>query len=194
MRRHPALPPRRAALVLLMVGAGLSSALAHGPTPQKIEADVTIAAPPDAVWAVAGRFGDVAAWNPLVASGKSTGTGTKNGDTRTLTLKNGGILHESLDEYDAAQRSYSYRLDDPDLKALPVSSYSATLTVTPDGTGSKVAWFGRFYRGDTGNEPPEELSDAAGRAAMKAYFETGLAGLKAKVEGNGAGTKAGAVR
>ena len=182
MRRFPIRPPRRAALVVRTIGAGLSAALAHGPTPQKIEADVAIAAPPDAVWAIAGKFGAEADWNPLVASGRSTGDGTKNGDTRTLTLKNGGTLHESLDEYDAAQRSYSYRLDDPDLKALPVSSYSATLTVTPDGTGSKVAWFGRFYRGDTGNEPPEELSDAAGRAAMKAYLETGLAGLKAKVE------------
>lgn len=170
---------------LVLAGAlGVATAaLAHGPTPQKIEATVTIAAAPDKVWAVAGPFAGIAGWNPLVASGTSKGDGTKNGDTRTLTLKNGGVLHESLDEYDGAQRSYSYRLDDPDLKALPVSSYSATLTVTPEGTGSKVAWFGRFYRGDTGNEPPEELSDAAGRAAMKTYFETGLAGLKARVEG-----------
>ncbi|QRE76372.1 SRPBCC family protein [Methylobacterium aquaticum] len=170
---------------LVLAGAlGVATAaLAHGPTPQKIEATVTIAAAPDKVWAVAGPFAGIAGWNPLIASGTSKGDGTKNGDTRTLTLKNGGVLHESLDEYDGAQRSYSYRLDDPDLKALPVSSYSATLTVTPEGTGSKVAWFGRFYRGDTGNEPPEELSDAAGRAAMKTYFETGLAGLKARVEG-----------
>ncbi|TNC14028.1 SRPBCC family protein [Methylobacterium terricola] len=160
-----------------------TTVLAHGPTPQKIEATVTLAAPPDKVWAVAGHFADIAGWHPLVARGTGKGDGTRNGDTRTLTLRNGGVLHESLDEYDAARRSYSYRLDDPDLKALPVSSYSATLTVTPEGTGSKVAWFGRFYRGDTGNEPPEDLSDEAGRAAMKAYIEAGLAGLRAKVEG-----------
>jgi mxaD protein len=175
--------PVAATLGVAMTVGVATVALAHGPTPQKIEATVTIAAPPDKVWAIAGKFAGIAGWNPLVASGTSKGDGTKNGDTRTLTLKNGGVLHESLDEYDAARRSYSYRLDDPDLKALPVSSYSATLTVTPEGAGSKVAWFGRFYRGDTGNEPPEELSDEAGRTAMKAYFEAGLGGLKAKVEG-----------
>ncbi len=120
---------------------------------------------------------------PLVASGTSKGDGTKNGDTRTLTLKNGGVLHESLDEYDAARRSYSYRLDDPDLKALPVSSYSATLTVTRRGRAARCRGSGASTARDTGNEPPEELSDAAGRATMKAYLEAGLAGLKAKVEG-----------
>ena len=86
----------------------------------------------------------------------------------------------------ASGRSYSYRLSDPDLKALPVSSYSATLTVSAEGDGSKVEWLGRFYRGDTGNEPPEDLSDAAGRSAMNRYFADGLRGLKAKVEGKAA--------
>jgi mxaD protein len=66
---------------------------------------------------------------------------------------------------------------------LPVSSYSATLTVTPEGDGAKVEWMGRFYRGDTGNEPPENLNDAAGKAAVSRYFAEGLRGLKAKLEG-----------
>ncbi len=46
---------------------------------------------------------------------------------------------------EGAGADYSYRMSDPDLTALPVSSYSATLTVTPDGDGSKVEWMGRFY-------------------------------------------------
>jgi mxaD protein len=74
-------------------------------------------------------------------------------------------------------------MGEPDLKALPVSSYSATFTVSPEGDGSKVEWMGRFYRGDTGNEPPENLSDEAGKAAMNTYFSEGLKGLKAAVEG-----------
>ena len=73
-------------------------------------------------------------------------------------------------------------MSDPDLDALPVSSYSATVTVTPEGDGAKVEWMGRFYRGDTGNEPPENLSDAAGKEAMNRYFAEGLKGLKAKLE------------
>ena len=60
--------------------------------------------------------------------------------------------------------SYSYRMLNPNLKAAPVSSYSATLVVTPgaDG-GSHVEWFGRFYRGDTGNSVSRSEREADGR-------------------------------
>ncbi|MDP4002096.1 SRPBCC family protein [Methylobacterium sp. NEAU K] len=157
-------------------------ALAHGPTPQKIDQSITIPAPPEAVWKVAGEFGGIARWHPDVAKAEASG-GNVEGTTRTVTLKGGGTLVEGLDEWLGDGRTYSYRMSDPDLKALPVSSYSATLTVTPDGTGSRVSWIGRFYRGDTGNEPPDGLSDEAGRTAMNRYFADGLKGLKATVEG-----------
>lgn len=157
-------------------------ALAHGPTPQKVDQTITIAAKPDAVWKVVGDFAGIDRWHPDVARSEGSG-GTEAGGRRKVTLKAGGTLNEGLDEIDASARSYSYRLSDPDLKALPVSSYSATLTVSPDGEGTRVEWLGRFYRGDTGNEPPDELSDAAGKAAMNRYFADGLKGLKARVEG-----------
>ena len=40
----------------------------------------------------------------------------------------------------------------------------------------------RFYRADTGNEPPAEKSDEAAIAAMTKFFHDGLAGLKQKAE------------
>ncbi|MGU3662983.1 SRPBCC family protein [Methylobacterium sp. A49B] len=165
--------------LLLALAAG--TALAHGPTPQKVDQTITIRASPDAVWKVVGPFGGIGSWHPGVASVEATG-GDSEGGVRKVTLKAGGTLVEGLDEWKAEGRTYSYRMSDPDLKALPVSSYSATVTVTPEGDGSKVEWMGRFYRGDTGNEPPENLSDAAGREAMNRYFADGLKGLKAKVE------------
>ncbi|KQP29690.1 MxaD protein [Methylobacterium sp. Leaf104] len=161
------------------------TALAHGPTPQKVDQSIVIAAKPDAVWKVVGEFAGIGSWHPDVAGSEGRG-GNRSGGQRTVTLKAGGTLHEGLDEMNAAGRSYSYRLSDPDLKALPVSSYSATLTVSPEGDGSRVEWLGRFYRGDTGNEPPEDLSDEAGRTAMNRYFADGLQGLKATVEGKAA--------
>ncbi|SFT28882.1 SRPBCC family protein [Methylobacterium sp. yr668] len=171
------------ALVPALAVVGLAgAALAHGPTPQKIDQSITIQAPPEAVWKVVGDFGGIGRWHPDVAKAEASG-GNVEGTTRRVTLKAGGTLVEGLDEWLADGRTYSYRMSDPDLKALPVSSYSATLTVTPDGTGSKVSWIGRFYRGDTGNEPPETLSDEAGRAVMNRYFADGLKGLKAAVEG-----------
>lgn len=168
-----------------LLALAATAALAHGPTPQKVERMVTIAAPPAAVWTVVGAFGGIGAWHPDVAKVEASG-GHGEGATRKVTLKGGGTLEEGLDEWKAEGMTYSYRMGEPDLKALPVSSYSATLTVSPDGSGAKVSWAGRFYRGDTGNEPPEDLSDAAGRAAMERYFDDGLKGLKAKLEGKGA--------
>jgi mxaD protein len=170
------------ALVLIFISG---AALAHGPTPQKVDQSIVIAAKPDAVWKVVGEFAGIGSWHPDVARSEGSG-GNGSGGQRKVTLRAGGILNEGLDEMSATGRSYSYRLSDPDLKALPVSSYSATLTVSPEGDGSRVEWLGRFYRGDTGNEPPEDLSDEAGRTAMNRYFVDGLKGLKAKVEGNAA--------
>jgi mxaD protein len=162
-----------------------TAALAHGPTPQKVDQTVVIAAKPDAVWKVVGDFAGIGTWHPDVAKSVGSG-GNTTGGSRKVTLKSGGTLDEGLDEMNAEAHSYSYRMSDPDLKALPVSSYSATLTVSPDGDGSKVEWLARFYRGDTGNEPPEALSDEAGRTAMNRYFADGLKGLKARVEGKSA--------
>jgi mxaD protein len=83
----------------------------------------------------------------------------------------------------SANRSYSYRMDQENVDALPVSSYSATIVVKPAGQGSEVSWSGRFYRGDTNNEPPENLNDEAAIKAMDAFFKHGLAGLKNVSEG-----------
>jgi len=45
-----------------------------------------------------------------------------------------------------------------------------------------VTFKSRFYRGDTGNAPPENLNDAAAVKAMDNFFRNGLAGLKQKLE------------
>lgn len=171
----------RLSLLVLPLALAATAALAHGPTPQKVSQSITIKASPDAVWKVAGAFGSIGKWHPDLKT--SEGGGDKEGASRTLVFKSGAKLTEGLDEYKAAERTYSYRMSDPDLKALPVSSYSATFTVSPEGDGAKVEWMGRFYRGDTGNEPPENLSDEAGREAMNTFFSDGLKGLKAAVEG-----------
>jgi mxaD protein len=166
----------------LWIGA-TAPGLAHGPTPQKAEEKITIAAPPAKVWAVIKEFADVS-WNPGIAKAEATG-GNATGASRTITLTNGKTLVEGLDEYTDDTMSYGYRLSTENLEALPVSFYSATIAVTPSGDGSEVTWIGRFYRGDTGNFPPETLNDEAAVKAMTAFLQGGLAGLKAKVEGKG---------
>ena len=160
-----------------------SPALAHGPTPIKVDESIVIAADPMAVWAVAGKYDGIASWHPDVVSVKAKG-GDAVGAEREITLRKGGALKEGLDEYEPSSFKYSYRMSDPNLDALPISSYSATFVITPAaGGGSEVHWYGRLYRGDTGNEPPENLNDDAARTAMSEFLRTGLRGLKKKVEG-----------
>jgi mxaD protein len=144
----------------------------------------TIAINADAktVWARASTFGGIGKWHPDVKSVTATG-GDAPGAARELTLA-GGVLKEGLDEFDPAAFKLAYRLAEPNLDAMPVSTYFVTFTVKPAaGGGSEVSWFGRLYRGDTGNEPPDNLNDDAARAAMSAFLRNGLQGLKKAVEG-----------
>ena len=158
------------------------AAQAHGPTPQKVEETVEIAAPPAKVWEAIKDFGAVADWNPALE--KSVGTGGNGTNaTRVITFKKGGELQEGLDYYSEQEMSYLYRLSKEKVDVFPVSSYTAEITVKPAGEGSSVKWVGRLYRADTGNEPAPDKNDAAAVKAMKEYMTTGLAGLKAKVEG-----------
>ena len=136
-------------------------ASAHGPTPQVVEETVTIDKPAAAVWEVLQDFAGLASWHPLVAA-----CVVRDGE-RTVTFKSGADLVDSLDEIDPAKRTYSYRLMRENVDAFPVSFYTATIAVEPSGAAaSSVTWSARFYRGDTHNEPPEHLNDAASLAAM----------------------------
>lgn len=172
-------------LVRSLCALGLSiatavAAFAHGPTPQRAEEKITIAAPPAKVWEVLKEFGDVS-WNPAIKKAEATG-GNDSGATRTITIEKGDLV-EGLDEYSAEEMTYGYRLSKEDVEVFPVSFYSAKITVAPSGEGSEVTWIGRFYRADTSNFPPEHLNDEAAVKAMTEFMQQGLNGLKAKVEG-----------
>ncbi len=157
------------------------AATAHGPTRQKVVETIEINAPADKVWEAVGNFQDMS-WHPAVT--KTEGTGGNAVDaTRTLTLDGGGQIHEKLTKYNAEGKTYSYEITEVDVKVLPVSNYSAHLTVTPDGDKSKVEWRSAFYRGYVNNDPPPELSDEAAVKAITGVFQGGLAGLKKKLEG-----------
>jgi mxaD protein len=170
----------RAMSVLIVCVGATAPALAHGPTPQKAEETVTIAAPPAKVWDALKSFGDVS-WHPAVVKVTASG-GNDPGASRTITLKTGDLV-EGLDEYNDKDMAYGYRLSTENVEAFPVSFYSSTIAVTPAAEGSTVTWTGRFYRADTGNFPPEDKNDEAAVNAMTKFMQEGLKGLKAKVEG-----------
>jgi mxaD protein len=159
------------------------SSHAHGPTPQKAKESVIINASVEALWNEVRQFDAIANWHPDVKSSQSDGK-HESGGIRTLTLQNGGQLVEELDYYNDREHEYGYRLKTENAKAFPASSYSIAVKVNPgDDVGhSEIILKSRFYRGDTGNTPPENLNDEAAVKAMNEFFKNGLAGLKQKLE------------
>lgn len=159
------------------------TSLAHGPTPQKAKESVTINLSVDEVWNAVKQFDAIASWHPDVKVSSGDGKNASDG-IRTITLQNDGRLVESLDFYSDKDHEYNYRLKTENVTAFPVSSYTINFQVTAgdNANTSEVILKSRFYRGDTGNTPPENLNDAAAVKAMNAFFKNGLAGLKQKLE------------
>jgi Polyketide cyclase / dehydrase and lipid transport len=158
-----------------------SSALAHGPTRQKVIETITINAAPDAVWAKVKDFGALNTWHPAVEACTAT-DGNSVGSRRTLTLKGGGKVVEELETYSDADKSFSYRMKEAG--PIPVTNYSSTFTVKPGSAAGTtlVEWRGAFYRGFPNNDPPPDKNDEAAVAAVTGIYKSGLSNLKAVVE------------
>lgn len=165
-----------AALALSASGPAWS----HGPSRQKVVETVTLKAAPDAVWAKVKDFGALHTWHPAVES-TAVADGNKPGSVRTLKLKGGGEVVETLESFSDAEKSFKYRAKDGG--ALPVSNYTATLTVKPgDGGGSSVEWKGAFYRAYPNNDPPPDKNDEAAVKAITGVYKSGLENLKKLVD------------
>lgn len=169
---------RAVSALIMMLAASL--AFAHGPTRQKAQESVTIKASPDAVWAKVRDFTQLQGWHPAVESSTAT-NGSEVGSVRTLKLKGGGELVESLESLDDGAKKFSYRARDGG--ALPVSNYSSTLMVKPgDGGTTVVEWRGAFYRKYMNNNPPKGEDDEAALSAVAGVYKSGLENLKAIME------------
>jgi hypothetical protein len=165
-------------LAVSLVVSGLAHA--HGPSRQKVVKDIVISAPAAKVWGLIADFCAISKWHPAVADCACDG-GNSVGAKRTLTIgKTGGPqISEELQLYDATAMTYKYKIVKTDNSVLPVTTYSAFLSVLDNGDGtSKVEWKGGFYRAYPNNNPPPELNDEAAVKAVTGVYETGLANLK----------------
>jgi carbon monoxide dehydrogenase subunit G len=91
--------------------------------------DVTVAAAPDKVWEKVGDFGGVADFFPGIDSFRL------EGDDRIIGMF-GMEIRERLVSRDDATRSITYSV----VEGVPLDSHQATISVEPDGEGSKVTW------------------------------------------------------
>nr|BAL54068.1 hypothetical conserved protein [uncultured Gammaproteobacteria bacterium] len=157
-----------------------ATAWGHGPTPQKSDSEITIQAPLAQVWEKLKSPSELCAWHPLVKRCELSGS------VRTLELASGERFSEEVLEVDEQNHIVYVRQGQPNVLALPISSYSYRLEAQDNGDGSvTVRWKARYYRGDTGNFPPPGLSDEAAVQAMDNWIKTGLKELKAACEKTG---------
>jgi mxaD protein len=183
------------ALLLLMMA---TASFAHGPTRVKVKESIDINASADKVWAVIKDFDQLQEWLPAVKSSKATG-GNSDGATRVLTLGNGGSITEELKSHSDKKMAMKYKItdmsvaqtvhhelsgEDVDVPVLPVENYSASLSVKEKAGVSTVTWKAAFYRAFLNNEPPAEMNEEAGLAAVSGVFKGGLENLKRIVEAN----------
>jgi len=161
------------------------TAVAHGPSPQKVEKEIVIKADPSKVWALVKDFGNLQKWHPLVASTKLETKKDENGDMqtyRTLTLKAGGTILEKLRIADDKEMLLKYEIVSG---VLPVADYNAKITVKagPGAGETTVVWMARFYRVYKLNPPiPAGQDDESAVKAVNGVFDTGLPALKALAE------------
>jgi hypothetical protein len=161
-----------------------SMALADGPTRQKVTKEVHVSAPAAEVWKLIADFCSIENWHPAIVVCNGQG-GNEPGATRTLIIgeADGPQIGEELQKYDAEKMTYKYKITKTDNAVLPVTTYSAFLSVADNGDGtSTVKWRGGFYRAYPNNDPPPELNDAAAVAAVTGVYDAGLAHIKELAE------------
>lgn len=96
------------------------------------QAEVSIDASPDDVWKLVREFGTLDEWMPGIESC------TVEGDVRTLSMM-GMEIKEQLRSLDDDKRAITYSVIKLPLEGL--DSHTATISVEPEGSGSKVTWY-----------------------------------------------------
>jgi hypothetical protein len=147
-----------------LLGADITPAVAA-----TISRSADVKASASTVWSLIGPFCAIKNWLPPVAECIEDG---KAPPTRVLVTKDGKAAFVEIQTARSDdEHSYSYAfLSSP----LPVSNYKATIKVTArnDGT-STITWSGSYT--------PDEGKEKAASDALTGVYETGLAGIKARL-------------
>jgi hypothetical protein len=122
------------------------------------------------VWAKIGGWCAISEWHPLIAKCEEKDEGGKK--IRILTLKDGGVIKETLLKSEAA--SYTYQIDE---SPLPVANYTATLAVVPDKDDKSevnVVWTAKF--------DAKGASEDEAKKVIAGIFKAGLDEIKKKMK------------
>lgn len=174
--------------VLSLLSAGFAGLLACSPAfadadELSIFHSITIDAPADEVWAMAGDFGGIQRWAPGTESSRLIlRERNETGAIRLLRRRSDGTqVTEKLLDYDPQNWRMAYTYVDGEVRA---ADYYSELRVKEAGPGrSVVEWRGRFkrlaYWTDT---PPAGQDDKAALDFLNGAYRSGLASLKKVLE------------
>ena len=117
----------------------------------EVASSATVTGKPDAVWQKIGDFCAIQTWHPAISK---CALSEEGGATyRTLTTTDGATIKEKLVEQ--TDKSYTYDIID---SPLPVANYRATISVSPEGNGTKVDWRSNFdAKGKTDSEAKDVI-------------------------------------
>ena len=134
---------------------------------------VQLTATASRTWGAIKDFGSWQSWHPAFASTQMLqGDGHSKGAVRVLMTKDGGKFTEELVAFDAAARSYQYRIVE---SPAPVTDYISTIQVKETLAGSIVVWSSRF------NVKPG-TSEADAKKLISGVYRAGLDHLASVVE------------
>ncbi|BAN48468.1 SRPBCC family protein [Metapseudomonas resinovorans] len=129
----------------------------------KAEASIQLRASADQVWQLIGGFDSLPDWLPAIPESHLS----EGGRVRNLKTADGAVIVERLLQFSEAERRYSYSiLQGP----APVRDYRATLSVSAEGSTTRVEWSGTFT--------PDGVSEAEAQQLFASIYRDGLAALK----------------
>lgn len=129
--------------------------------------EVSINAPPEDVWRVAGDHATIGEWVPALAGS------TLAGSERECTTGDGAKISERILFHSDTARSYSYEIVE---SPLPLRAYRSTIAVHGHDGHSHVRWEAEFEALAGGQEA--ELQQL-----FTGIYREGLASLRARLEG-----------
>ena len=116
-------------------------------------------------WDAIKDFGTWQSWHPAFASTQMIqGDGQSKGAVRALMTKDGGKFTEELVAFDAAARTYQYRIIE---SPAPVADYVSTIQVKETPAGSTVVWSSHFnVKAGTSEADAKKLISGVYRAGL----------------------------
>lgn len=164
------------------------TAIAHGPSGQKVVKEFEVKAEPAKAWALLKDFGAIGKWHPDVTDVKLENRkdeeSGKEMPHRLVILKNGTTFLEKLREANDADMKLDCKLVDGKDSTIAVSNYRTVAQVKAGKYAGQsiVTLTARFYNKANTMEAPEGADNPAANKAINELYDAAAVGFKKAIE------------